>query len=578
MNVAQVGAAAFDEASFYDILAYPNIIQNNPSPGRMRSQFGFGHPSARTYTRGYLWTPRQVITPGSGGATIDVSSSNGDFLGKIRTDIQYPIVNSMEFTDDVNGSADFVMRLSKLPEFEILPMSMVTIRIADTDFNWYRGMLTVPDRQSTKSDTLYEFKGFGLRRYLETLRAFTTYEAGLDITEIIQDIAQNWIQPYCPIGYNESKIFGLTGVVNATDINLGNYPLSKILDTFSLMGAFDWSVDGDGDFSWQPKSGAVRQTWFIGYSVNDFQPKDNFDAIKNAIFIQRQEGLSGGGSGWAAAGLFVDQSSIHKYGRNEETIQVPGYFGEDDIATIGNARLAGAKDPQTSAMLNGFEVFGAEQFIRNGNYRIISPLNEYTKTEQDVDSAALWSLSGGGDLSKFDDNQIYVFANGGVRFEFTHALNAKAQINLAAKGIIKTIEFYLRANQAGSYLTIGIGKTNASEYTFKPDIPLTGKFFRVLWDVSEFNLTEINKFAMTIDQDFDTVHKFWIDKIDFTYSGNETFILKKTRAKYKFSPGLSVVNVEFGPMPKRMDEYVAGLQATVAELRATQETDPSSLG
>lgn len=577
MELAGVGGSVFGLGAFLTDVDFPFIPQHQSSLGRRRSAFGFNALSSRVYTRSYNFTLQPKNIAETGGVGIGLESITGALLGRIRTDIEFPIIESLTFVVDENGSADFSLKLSDQPDLPLLPMAMVQINIGNSSFNWFKGIITAPDIKGTR-DQLYEFKGFGLRRYFETLQANVTYLAGQDVSDIIKDLIQTWVIPYCPIKYNESKIDSPTGVVLANDIILGKFTLRKVFDTLREMSAntldesfFQWGVDGEGEFYWTRLTQAVQKTLLVGYDVNEFDPTDNYDNIKNAIFIQRQQGLAGDGAGWAAAYTVKDDSSVAKYGRNELTFQIPGFFGDDEAKLIGDSLLAAQKDPVQSAKISNYEVLGEKEFFGLGVYRVIMPFDKYTLVESDVDNQSEWTKTGSGDLAKFNDSNFYVWGERGVRFEATTAMNDRAQINLNADGIIQSLQFFVRASHSGAFFSVGIGRTVWNEHTLKIDIPASDTFTQIKWDVSNLDLRSIKKFAIHIDQNFSSLHKIWIDKIDFTFKGSLTYKLEMKRATYNFTPGKATATVEFGNLPKRLQDYVGGLIATATEFNAINE-------
>lgn len=526
---------------------------------------------ARRYSSPESWAPRVIASVSTAFSNISIASVSGALLGKIRTDVQKTIVSEIEFTNDANGCADFVLRLNALPDFPILPFSLLTINIGDTDYDWYCGVVDYTDELGTKNG-LYEFKGKGVRSYFETLRALTTYNAPLDLGEIVYDIVETWIVPYAPIRLNSAKINTVTGTVLANDIDLSNSPISKILQTLADMCGHDWGVDGDRDLYFLPRATTIRKTFFIGYDLEEFKPKLNISTIKNAIVVQRQEGKGSGGAGWSIAGIYNDPSSIKKYGKKELTYQVPGYFDDSDCALIGQSILDESKDPTFSAQTSGLKIIDGESYMERGTYRFILPYDRYSEIYSDVDSASEWSRHGTGNLSISDCMDFFVHGEKCIQLSYTDAFHMRAELIKNFKGNIKKIRFYIRSNRRGSFLTVGVGLTNWNEYTTPVDIPLIDTFFNFDWDVSSLSIYEINKFALSIDEGVrETPVKVYIDKIELQIDGFKTYHLLLTNTKYTLKPNQKSSASEFGTLPPKMENYLAGLLEAASELKFTQE-------
>lgn len=324
------GYIAFGESVFGEEYTLPQIAQSNLSGGRFRTQYGWGHRSSRGWTRSAQWTPQQVSAADVGDVTITISSVSGAVLGRTRTDVEKPILQSIEFTHDENGCADFTLRLNRLPTFEILPFSIIDVTVANTSFGWYSGVVTFVDEAGTRggsfeamSDRPYEYRGFGRRRYMEHMRADTDFTSLQDVGQVVKTLFRDWVvgvdeaYPFSPIIYSESKIETDTDTVLANQIELGKFSLRQVFDTLAQMANARWGVDGDGETYFEQKTTVPRKTFCIGYKLNDFEPKISYENIKNAIIVQRQQGRGAGGAGWAVAGLFNNESSVKKYGRNE---------------------------------------------------------------------------------------------------------------------------------------------------------------------------------------------------------------------------------------------------------------------
>ncbi len=573
---AQLGSFVFGEVQFNGPTSY-EIIPPTPADfdSLRRSQLGWGQITSRAWTRSYDFEREPSRDTGK-FANITITSISGALIGNIRTDIQKSILQSLEFTDDENGSADFTMRLTKLPRFEILPFSMISVNVGESSFDWYKGVLTYPDDQGTDRD-FFEFKGFGLRRFLETLQADVDFAGGLDLTTIVTTIIEVHIAPFSPITFNPAKIGLATGVITGSTIQLGKYSIRHVLDLLASMALtsthyYQWGVDGDGDFYWERIAlDDLERTFFIGYELNDFKPKINFEDVRNAITLQRQEGRGSGGVGWAIAGLFNNESSIAKYGRNELVKQIPGFIGTADANTYGNALLQELAEPVSSSRTDKWQAFSELDFLRHGNYRFILPLGDFQETINDIDDESEFAIIGGGDMTKANDDTFFVFADGSVRLTFTDSAGVRAELDIEAMGLIQEIRFYLRSSKAGGFLTVGVGSSVWDQATTVLDIPIAETFIPIIWDVSSLDIRTLGKFAIRVDEDLGVPTNVWIDKLDILFAGHKTYTMKLKRSTYRYAPDASGVRSEYGTLPDSLPKYIAGLQAAAEELKFTGE-------
>jgi hypothetical protein len=569
---SQIGGQ-FNQISFNgsDIFSYSNTFVSSSPSQRKRTQFGFGYFGARVYGRPYDYIPFQRNTGGTGVVTIEISSISGALIGKIRSDIQKPIIQSLEFTLNADGGcADFNLKLSSPPPFPIVYGSIIKVSIAESEFGWFMGQVLYPDDLGTQRE-YYEFRGNGLSRFFETAKGEGTYGAN-DIGEIILQIMQDNVFSETPINYNPAKFTAITGVVTSNSIQLGKYALSKVLDDLSAMAGCNYGVDGDGDFYLLPIDTDPSKTLFVGYDLQTFDPKSNVDNVKNTITVQRKEAVGAGGAGWVVAGVYNDASSVHKYGRKELNYQIPGYFGQEEADIIGNALLEQNKEPKLSANCTGIIIRNSDQYFNRGVIRVVNTPEQFDTVISDIDSAADFSKTGSGDSTVEDDSDIFMWADGGVRFTFTNALNDEwSEIFDIFMGRILSIRFWVRSNQPGSYLTFGVGESNWYEHTTKIDIPAIDLFYPIDWDVRSENIQKIGAFGFRIDSSMTEETFLWIDKLELTVKGHKHYEFPLMRSKYSIAPNDITVDLECGVLPPKMEDYLAGLFSEVGQSKYTAE-------
>ncbi len=497
-------------------------------------------------------------------------SANGAMIGKIRTDIQKSIVNSIEFTLDEHGCSSFTMKLNTLPSFPILPFSIISINVGNTENNWYAGEVSYQDDIGTDQE-IYEYSGVGLRNYLKTLKAQQTYTAGQDVGVIINDLAENWISPYAPIIYNEDKIWQTTGVITANDIELSNAPLEKVIQTFADMAGADWGVDGDRYFYFlQRDTETIQRTLFVGYQIQNFKPKYNLQEVKNSIIVQRQQGAADGGAGWVIAGIFNDDSSIKKYGQKQLQYQVPGFFNDNDCNVIGNALVNDLSEPKLSGTVQNYHVSSGADFFDLGLYRIINPFGNFKFIYNACDNIYQWDLYTTGDLVAVDDTDYFIYGSGSIYLSWTSANTDRIEfVSVQKFGKLKNVRVYIRSSSQGNFIKVGVGNGQWNDYMVNVEIPQKNIFYNFDWYLENDNITEIDRIGFQVDTA--NPGNIWIDKIEFEIYGNPHYDLVFKQVKYSFTPENQVANIDFGTVPPREADYINALFSTASELRFTQE-------
>lgn len=541
---------------------------------------GLGAPIQRAALRPIVFAYSRVSAPDRGATGVSVSTVSGAFLGRLRTDARRTLINKIEFTIDDKGCSDFAMTLNALPNFPILDAAKVQITPFDDVEPWFCGKLTEMPEQGTGNQqgdenegSGYVFRGVGTRKSFENNKEDATYHAIQDVGTIINDLVSTYILPRTGILYDPSKIDSPTGVLIVNDVELSKHPFSKVFDTFAEMAQRQWGVDGTNSFYFTDLYAGIRGTIFVGYNCHDVSIKTDESSVKNSVLIQRQTGKGSGGVGWLAAVIRKDDESIAKYGKQELTYQVPGAFGDDECTILAENLLARYKDPDRTFEIKNYALRSkADRFIA-GRYKIVFPPGMYDDTVNDCEDVSQWVAAGPGDLTVTQDTTHILSGAKSIRLQYVNAANDIAVLTLPTpfKGFIKRIRMWVYCGRAGQLFTVGVGRTLWNEHTNPVSILLGSQYQLIDWDVSALNLRQIGQIGFRIDDASGTPTTIYVDRIEATTTGHKTFVAKLKRAKYSFTPTEQKVDLEFGELPAKLEQYVAGLVATASELKFTGE-------
>jgi hypothetical protein len=571
------------ENAQFGVSALGELVANEPITQSITTQYaitnqifscaiGRGPFRSRGYTRPFAYTRRRTTTPGTGAIpSINILSSTGALIGRIRTDVQNTIVSGLEFTI-VNGDCrDFVLELNTLPDIPLAPFSIVQINVADSSFNWFIGKITDQQVEGTRNGRKYIYKGEG---YSQSDMKFlvmddsSNYAAATDVGLIVEDIVTNQLVTASRINYNPTKLDNATGVFTANEIQPGKSKISEFLDTLAAMANYEWGIDGDGDFFFQPVNDDVVRTFFVGYELNDFTPRQNLKDIRNSIVLQRQQGKGSGGAGWVISSILNDDTSIAKYGKREYRFQAPGFFSDADLLLVGNRLLEDYKNPRISATASGFQVTDESSFIRRGLSRFVLPFDRYPKTYNEVEDKDEWIVTDSSIVLE-DETSILVFGASALKVSVNGSSGGRLELDQNFVGLIDKVRFWIRGSTTGTFLTVGIGLTLWDENTRAISIPVQDSYFCFDWDTSSLNLTEINKFAIRIDTDDEL--EFYLDKIEFVVKGNPFYNLKNTKQTYRFYPEDQSVDMELDRVPSKMEDYINNILRLAEENKFVSE-------
>lgn len=543
--------------------------------GKRRAQTGWGYDH-RVHNRGYRYTvPTPAAQTGSGALT--VTAISGAILGTLRTETQYSPISGTKFTRDRNGCADATLSLCSPPDFEILPFAVV--RYAIDGERAYAGVVTAPPELPTTDDNAIQYKIFGFRRWLEQLQPLEgVFEAGTDITEIMRALVQG-IGNRAPIIYDESKIDGATGTVIASDIDVTSKTLKAIFDFLTGLAQtpeyyYVWKIDEAGAFVWTRyyRDRPVR-TFFVGYDIFDFKPSKNFDTIKNTISIHRDAEPESGDSGFGVVGIFNDATSVKKYGRLELVQKIPGYVADADGVNYGQALLSDLAEPKYAATGKALLRTSADLLPEGAPVRVVMPFGVFRDNLLPLDTAQVDEYSGLeiiglGDLTATIDPDIFVYADGAIRFDFENAAGQVAVFPVDSKTPVRKIFLYVRATRSGAIIRVGVGKDAWSERTAIVSIKAAGEFYPVEIDFATTPLfSGVRFFGVEILNDEATPQSVWIDKLDAEFIGNKTYKLILEQGVYDLNATTGEVPVKFGQPAASLVDYVAALQVLMSDMQ-----------
>lgn len=565
----QIGPQVFGEYVLADIQQASSTFQYATAVGKYTCAWGLGIFGKIGYSRPVKYTARRVNPPGSVGfPAIDILSTTGALIGRIRSDVEKTIITSLEFTL-VNGDCrDFTLELNALPDFPLAPFSIIKVNIGDSSFGWYCGKITSQQSKGARNGETFVFRGEGFSITDLTNLVMDTdvqFQGPQDVGSIVNTIAETQIDPFCSVNYNPSKIDTNTGVLTFNDIQPGQSKIPKFLDTLAEMGNCEWGVDGDGDFFFLPVETNVVKTYFIGYQLNEFTPQLNLKDVKNTIFLQRQNGVGSGGVGYVVDAILSDNTSIAKYGKKELKKQFPGFFSSTDMQTVGNQLLSDLKEPKNSASASGLQVSGEDDFVRRGIHRFILPFDTFPETYSEVEDAAEWDIftNSGATVTVEDDATLFVFGASSVKASFENANGSRIELRNNFRGKIQNLRVWVRSSRATNEFTLGCGLTNWNENTKPISFNNAQAFFNFDWDLSSENLDRIGVVGLGCNTD--TATDIWIDKIEFVIKGFPYYKLKSSKQTYKFSPGENDVQMQFDRIPSKMEDYINNILALAEE-------------
>lgn len=546
---------------------------------RRRAQTGFGY-DRRTYNRAYPFSLSSVNPPAQNG-NLEISTVTGALLGSIRLDKQRSEIHAFQFSKFRGNCTEGELQLLRPPKFALEPFSILRF-VIDGESKWC-GSVTAPSDAGTDYAPL-KYKLYGLTRWISNFQladGYTVFPATTDVTEIVRSIVQFSLAPRSPVRYNEAKIGPLAGVVIAEELQAQTFTAKKILDWLEKLATtpdyfYRWGVDGEGDFFWKRiDRNFYEKHLHVGYHLQSFSPEQNYEAVKNAVQVHREQADGTGEAGWGVIFTGNDLSSQKKYGLSELIEKVPGWIDLDDAENFGQRLLDTLSEPGDSAGAAQYFPRKASDYFEPGMHRITMPLAEFRTVANDLDAddAEDFVYDEYGGLSVSSDTENYVYGNGSVLFEWITAAGEVAEIDLAELiGKVQRVSFYARSNRGGVLVSVGVGKDAWNEYETKIAFPNESSFQAIELDLSQYNLRDVRKFGIRVESDSpdgDTPTRVWLDKLEFVLFGNKTYEMELTEEVYSFQPEGIECKTKWGTPSFYLSDYVSGLRELVETLRGS---------
>lgn len=508
----------------------------------------------------------------SGVNEITFYTSGGAVYGRIRTDIQEGIVSSIKFTRVRGDCRDCTILINRLPDFPIQRFSKFSVTIGAASEPWFYGRIEQTPRPGHSLKEGFLFEGFGLRKTLERVRKTGTYSAATDVGEVVYQLilsAKN--NNEIDFGLNIGKINRTTGTVLIGQIDVSRVTLDRVLDMMGKYSLHDWGIDGRGDFFFLSRDIGVTKTFFDGYDFSQIKIKEDLDSVRNSLVLKRQKPTGSGELGYTIGAQVSDAISISKYGVRAEDIVVPSLFTDYECEEYGAVLIDELKDPKINIELNGLPIRTENDLLPRGEHRIVCDFTEFSETVHDCESLTDTVIYGDGDMQvTVSTSQIH---DGAGSFKILHeqAQSQRFQMPCDVSGSLNQITVWVYASRLGDTYRIGVGDTSWDDLTFDFKVGVVGRFYPVTFDVS--SLSRIQLVSIQVMDAPDSVSdspliELYLDSITVTKMGHPTYEVEAEREQYTFSGTKRTIDVDYGPVPARLENYIKNVLKIQKELEA----------
>jgi hypothetical protein len=511
------------------------------------SQSGQGAYGNRQYGRSYLYRIRQISEQTIPRPTVTISSATDAFIGVLRSEIQFPIISSLEFFWGEHGCEDFTLVLGELPQFKILPRSRIEVALNDQVV--YAGYLEEIPEPTLKTPP-YEYKGFGYIKQLSDIAipggTGNIFPFGQRAGDVVDSIMTQYIQPNTQIKYNASKINKLIGTPLAEDIEFDTSEVGELIQALADHAGAEWGVDEIQELYFRGISETPSRVFFEGYNSTRNDLRNMPEAVRNQIQVERK---LNSGSGREVIAILNNLESQRRYGVINQKLELPGFFGITDGEIIGQKVLDELSEPRVGGTIRGVPLIFPTDVIKSGPIRVVTNTISHPKTiMRNID---IWNLSGSGDATVSNNTTVVNDSFKSLEIAWTSESNT-ITIQPDYVGLVTLLRITARSIIAGDILEIGYGESSSSQ--------MTGKMFFELpniWKTFEFTTPDFKALRqISFTTKGDTSSTVYIDAIDVLTTKAEHYTLKFVRGHYTLGQQNSAI-IDVGPQRQEDSDYIA---------------------
>lgn len=279
------------------------------------------------------------------GIKLKFYNPDGLKQGEIGDDTQIGMILDVNFELLELGCGQFNFILAKKPSFPIEYRTRVDIHLFNDTGPWFSGYIMEPPIEGT-TEVEYRYAGFGFYYQLETCIVDKKY-TNTEISLIVKDIIQTFVEPGTDIVYDAAKIEDTGYTVNEIEFN--KVSAKRALDDLADMAQdFVMGVEEDRKFFFRAinTSTNVNAIKVVGKHLKRYILEKDASKILNKIYILAGKITSG--SNYICT--VEDSASQNKYGIREGTLTIPSSLNLSDAQRWGNYKLSQLKDPIEKAM------------------------------------------------------------------------------------------------------------------------------------------------------------------------------------------------------------------------------------
>ncbi len=265
-------------------------------------------------------------------------------IGELGADVKEGHVSEIEFELMDFGCGAFSFVVDSIPSFAISFRTRVDIHPYFDSTAWFTGFIQTIPLPGQKPP--YKYVGFGFFEQLDWVTVTASYP-NQEVSLIVKDIIQNFVDPPTQIIYNAAKIE--TTSYTITDIKFDHAFAKDALQALAnIAQGYEFGVDNSREFYFRAVDTAVQYYYWAGVQFQDIEIEEDPLSIRNKLYVKSGK-IQTDGTNWI--GSVSDAASISAYGFREDIVTAPDILNTLDALEWAEQILAEKKDPKAKAKI-----------------------------------------------------------------------------------------------------------------------------------------------------------------------------------------------------------------------------------
>lgn len=505
--------------------------------------------------RGYIWS-RPGPDKKAGDSWKYSGKGTGSRLEKVNIALKenkdfYEILSILH-DDETNTSTIFVSSL-----FTIDIVGRVCI-LQDSEDSNNDGRYEVIDAgHDSGGDYIAVINPAGIVQSLSVGTIYILPEEWSDPSTKLSDLVKQVVTEYCddlPISQTLDFIEECATITGDV-VDLDKMSVDEFFKQIRLLAPdYELFVNSDAQVVFRKKSIVAVEIALAGYDFHNVENSINEDKIVNRWRVNSKEGKESSFTGFSSGGFAQDLTSIKNIGVQEESEDVPVYYGDSLKQALAEALLEQSVNPSETVTVKNAPF----DYYKLGIWKIIMQPRPQESVLSECEILSDWTASSPSIIDLSIESSNVVFGAGALKAEYNSAAT-DGTVTFDTDFIVIDPQYFrlwYRGTRIGQKVIFGFGESDFLENTFEIYVYST-RWKRFDIPMEGIDIKRIKKIGYKIGDAHDG-DQFLIDGISIfsTVSNHKLLELIEVRVVAGTS---RFCDLTFGTRPSRLDDFMAGI-------------------